>query len=219
MKKLLEGFKDAISWSDILRAKQDKNLIRLNEASLGRAYQHFLKGPKESFAIVTAWRVAESTDGLVPRVSRTNKSNMQDLANDIRDAKLGFFKMRGNWIECFATDEIGHPVSYKDCPDDKKKITSEPSYFVIGASKEQLTKWISDYDQDAGLYHGPDTSGHTILLYRNGQEEDLGPGFHPNKAAQGFSKIRGKTFVFEYIQQGESFVEALVFQKYSNYKL
>lgn len=221
MKKLIKEFKqrlNEITWLDILTAKKQKNLVKLNEASLGRAYQHFQNSNRTSFAIVTAWRASEMDTG-TPRTSDVNIQNMQLLSQDIQKEKLGFFKMRGNWVECFATDQKGDQVPYEDCPEDKKRVTSEPSYFVLGATKELLLSWLKKYNQNAGLYNGADVGNHTILLYNNGTEEDLGNGFHPNKAAQAFSKIRGKTFIFEYVQQGESFVEALMFQQYKDVKL
>ena len=157
----------------ILRAKA-QGLDALNEASLGRVYQHYLKSKKTSFGILTSWREKEEDPKNVE-----NKRNFKALRNDIRSAGLGFFRLLGHW------KQVG-----------QDEVTAEPSLFVPGISKQLITKLSRKYDQDAVVWSGPETGGNVILIARGGSEQSIGK-FHPGRIAQFYSSVRGGSFTFE----------------------
>jgi hypothetical protein len=78
---------EEITFQDILEARSDADL--LNEASLGRAYQHSVKGGHHSFGIVTGWKAGAS--------SKENKASMKSLKHDLRSAGHGYIRMKGHW--------------------------------------------------------------------------------------------------------------------------
>jgi hypothetical protein len=172
---------------DIIAAKEI-GIRALNEASLGRVYQHYLKSKdknKGGFAILTSWRVGNSP--------AQNKADLRALKGAIRAAGLGFSKMKGHWRE------KGQP-----------EATPEPSLFVSGISFKLAHKLGNKYDQDAVIYGGPETNDKVVLIHKSGSTQNIGK-FHPQKIAQAYSSIKGKTFIFEgfeYIAQ--SFMETLI---------
>jgi hypothetical protein len=139
---------------------------------------------------------------------------MDNLKNTIRSQDMGFFKLRGTWVECTDVDQNGNPVPYEKCPEDKLKQTSEPSYFVTGCKKKDILKWVKRFQQDAGLYCGPESNGHVIIIKNDGSEVDLGTNFHANKISQAFSNIKGRSFFFEDIHYPTSFMEGLCIREY-----
>jgi len=176
-----------IKFRDVLAVRG--NSQKLNEASLGRVYQHFVNSGKESFAIVTAWK-----DGADEKHPGTNKANMKKLGSFLRSERLGFFELKGHWR---AKQPDG---SYKD--------TFEPSLFVPGMSFKQATKIRDQYKQEAVIYAGPETDGEVALLLDSGGISKIGK-FHPMKIAQSYSEVKGKPFTFEGFELlPNSFVEA-----------
>lgn len=167
---------------EIIKAKE-LGFPTLNEASLGRVYQHVKEG--QSFAILTSWRQNLPT--------AENKTNFKSLQNSIRSAGLGFFKLLGHWKE-----------------EGQDEATAEPSLFVPGISKELAHKLGNKFDQDAVVYSGPETEGNISLIFKSGSLQKIGK-FSPSKVSQAYSSVKGKTFVFEgfeYIAQ--SYTETLI---------
>lgn len=167
---------------DVIEAKR-LGFPALNEASLGRVYQHIKSG--ESFAILTSWR-----QDLTPA---ENKANFKALQSALRGANLGFSKLLGHWKE-----------------EGQEEASAEPSLFVKGITKRLANKLGNRYNQDAILYAGPDTDGKVVLVFKNGSEITIGK-FHPGKIAQAYSSVRGKTFTFEGFEYpAQSHVEMLI---------
>jgi len=163
------------TYYDVLVAKTAEEV---NEASLGRAFQHFQRRGDKSFAIITAWR-----QGLT---SRENQSNMKKLEQDIRSLGLGFFKMRGVGQE---KDDDGNVVE-----------ASEPSLWVNGLNLKQAIRLARKYDQDFFIFAGPESDGQVVGYDNQGRKVDtIAPmgKFSPAKVSQFFSRIKGHPFVFE----------------------
>lgn len=78
-----------ITFQDILAAKADGDLERLNEASLGRAYQHVQKQGHDSFAILTAHRSDASP--------KQNRENMKALKGELKSLGHGHIRLQGHW--------------------------------------------------------------------------------------------------------------------------
>jgi hypothetical protein len=154
----------------------------LDEASLGRAYQHAISKGASSYGMVTAYRYVNSP--------KENDALNKQLEKDIRDLGLGFFKVEGHWRECQDPN-----IKYADCPSEKLVDSKEESLFVPGISKEQIDKLGKKYGQDGVIYGGKDTKGNALVLYRDGGVDNIGK-FHPDKVAQGFSKMKNNTFAF-----------------------
>lgn len=175
---------------------------QLDEASLVRLYQHTVD---RNIGIVTAFR------GRYPLPE--NRSRNAKLHADIRSAGFGFYKMQGHYIEGFGTD--------------KEKDVHEESFFVIGQKgndngklKGFLKKVGSKYNQDSILYKQYD-SKNAVLIGTQGRDEDGNsvdfPGmgnevsvgeFKPMKINQFYSKMRGRSFVFESYGEQMGWMEA-----------
>ena len=172
MKTFKENIEDQeLDWYDIINAKTRDEL---NEVSLGRVYQHVQKEKVESWAILTSYRDENKPS--------KNKSDFKRLQQQIRSADLGFFKLVGHGQE---EDEDGEVQSVK-----------EPSLFVPGIDYKFAVKLMKEYNQFAIVFSGPETGDKIVLLEQNGKQTDLGK-FKPQKIAQFYSKVKGKSFVFE----------------------
>ena len=192
-----------ITFADVLVARQHGR-DALNEASLGRVYQHYKKTKKTSFGIITSWRSLKS--------DAENMADFKKLQSEIRSAGLGFIKLKGYWREC-----LDKKVDYKNCPPEKLIDTVELSLFVPGLSKKKIFKLIRKYNQDSAVWAGPETDGEVVLIYDSGEIEKIGK-FHPNRIARAYSRLRGKPFSFEgfdYIAQswGEALIEKYYYDK------
>ena len=191
----LKNLADAINSGD---------LKKIHEASIKRLEKHIQQDASKSFAILTGFRGSNT--------KKQNLSNNKKLGLAIRSLRLGYFKLDGHWGEC--SDET---IEYNDCPEEKKSQVREPSYFVPNLSKDQAVKLAKKFQQDAIVYQGPETDNKIELISKSGATiEKLGK-FTPNKVAQAFSKIKGKSFVFEgleYIPSGV--LTNMAFSAYKN---
>ena len=161
-----------------------KGPYKLDEASLGRAYQHIIQKKVPSWGMMTAYRYINSP--------KENDQRNKELEKDLRSLGYGFFKVEGHWQECQDAN-----LNYVDCPKDKLQDSVEESLFVPGISKEHAEKLCKKYEQDAVIYGGKDTGGDAHLIFKNGGEENIGQ-FEPGKVAQAYSKLKGgKSFVFQ----------------------
>lgn len=120
-----------ILYKHILQARRT-SWADLTEKSLGRVYQHIQASGKKSYGVLTSWRADLD--------HATNKKNFDDLKKHLRSQGLGFMTLIGHYRE------TGQP-----------ETTPEPSLFVPGISKEQVTKLGDKYNQDSVLYSGPET--------------------------------------------------------------
>jgi hypothetical protein len=160
----------------------------LNEASLGRIYQHVVSNPKmKNWGVVTA-----SRGELTPA---ENKQRNKELEADLRKMGYGFVHVDGMWQECRKPD-----TEYKDCPDDMKVPTQEKSLFIPNISKEDVQSLGKKYQQDSVLFADEETKAKgeaTFIDSKSGEAFNIGK-FAPGKVAQGYSKMKGgKVFTFE----------------------
>ena len=160
----------------------------LNEASLGRIYQHVVSNPKlKNWGVVTA-----SRGELTPA---ENKQRNKELEADLRKLGYGFVHVDGMWQECRKPN-----TEYKDCPDDMKVPTEEKSLFVPNISKEHIQSLGKKYQQDSVLFADEATKANgeaTFIDSKSGEAFNIGK-FAPGKIAQGYSKMKGgKVFTFE----------------------
>lgn len=160
----------------------------LDEASIGRIYQHVVSQPKiKNWGVVTASR-GELT-------SAENKQRNKQLEADLRKLGYGFIHVDGMWQECRKPD-----TEYKDCPDDMKVPTEEKSLFIPNISKEHIQALGKKYQQDSVLFADEATKAKgeaTFIDSKSGEAFNIGK-FAPGKIAQGYSKMKGgKVFTFE----------------------
>ncbi len=160
----------------------------LNEASLGRIYQHVVSNPKmKNWGVVTA-----SRGELTPA---ENKQRNKELENDLRKLGYGLVHVDGMWQECRQPN-----TEYKDCPEDMKVPTEEKSLFVPNISQEHIQALGKKYQQDSVLFADEATKAKgeaTFIDSKSGEAFNIGK-FAPGKIAQGYSKMKGgKVFTFE----------------------
>ena len=160
----------------------------INEASLGRIYQHVVSNPKmKNWGVVTA-----SRGELTPA---ENKQRNKELETDLRKLGYGFVHVDGMWQECRKPD-----TEYKDCPDDMKVPTEEKSLFIPNISQEHIQALGKKYQQDSVLFADEKTKANgeaTFIDSKSGEAFNIGK-FAPGKVAQGYSKMKGgKVFTFE----------------------
>ena len=191
-----------ITLEDIAIAIKGGNKVEINEASLGRVYQHITRDASKSFAILTAFRGGNS--------KQQNLQRNKKLQSDVRSLGLGFFKVKGYWVECQDPD-----LEYAQCPDDMKIPVVEESLFVPNISREQAVKLGKKYEQDAVIYSGEETDNNVELVSKTGTSIMMLGKFSPSKIAQAYTRIKGSSFTFEgfeYRPTGQ--MESLVFQNF-----
>ena len=160
----------------------------INEASLGRIYQHVVSNPKmKNWGVVTA-----SRGELTPA---ENKQRNKELEADLRKMGYGFVHVDGMWQECRKPD-----TEYKDCPEDMKVPTEEKSLFIPNISQQHIQALGKKYQQDSVLFADEKTKEKgeaTFIDSKSGEAFNIGK-FAPGKVAQGYSKMKGgKVFTFE----------------------
>jgi len=178
---------------DIVKAIKDGDKSKISEASLGRVYQHMTKQGSESFAIITAFRGGYT--------NKQNLSRNKQLESSVRSLGLGFFKQKGYWNECEDPS-----IEYKDCPADKIKPVIELSLFIPNIKFKDAVKLGKKFDQDAIVYQGPDTDDKVELISKSGGSIMKLGKFAPNKVSQAYSKVKGRSYVFEgfeYVPSGQ----------------
>ncbi len=196
----LDESADEITFQAIVEAKLLGCLESLNEASLGRVYQHVQRQGEKSWAIITSWRAG------LPK--QENIARMAKLKASVRALGLGFFSLKGHWRECQDSD-----VPYEKCPEDALIDSVEPSLWVNGITKDQAEKLMRVYEQDAIVFAGPETGGKVTLLFRRGTPVNLGK-FHPNAIAQAYSQVKGRPFRFEGFEYpAQSWAEKMMEQR------
>jgi hypothetical protein len=164
----------------------------LDEASMGRIYQHIVSNPKtNSWAVITASRGENSP--------AENAKRNKDLENDLRKMGLGFVHADGMWREC-----KNQSIEYKDCPEELKVPSEEKVLFIPNIPKDKAVELGKKYQQDSVLYADEETKAKgeaTFIDSKSGEEFNIGK-FTPGKVAQGYTKMKGDK-VFTFLQPGE----------------
>lgn len=190
---------------DIMTLEELANIIKtgdrakISEASLNRVYQHVKGTASDSFAIITAFRGGFS--------KKENLDRNKKLESDIRSLGLGFFKVKGYWVEC--QDDS---VEYTNCPPDMLESVVEISFFVPNITKKDGIRLAKKYNQDAIVFEDRASDDGVVLLSKSGKTILKLGKFSPNKIKQAYTKLRGRTFTFEgfqYMPTGQ--LESLLF--------
>jgi hypothetical protein len=176
--------KEVNTLEQLAEAIQTGDKSKINEASLNRVYQHAMGDGATSFAILTAYRYQNP--------KQINISLNKKLEGDVRSLGLGFFKMKGYWLECQDPD-----IEYDKCPEDMLIPSIEISLFIPNISKKDALRLGKTYKQDGFVYQGEDTDNKTVVLAKNGTVIRKFDKFSPNKIAQGYSQVKGRNFTFE----------------------
>jgi hypothetical protein len=160
----------------------------LDEASLGRIYQHVVSNPKmKSWAVITASRNGKT--------SAENKLANKELEADLRKLGLGFAHADGMWREC-----KDGTLEYKDCPEEMRIPSPEKVMFIPNISKEDAKALGKKYNQDSVLFADGEARKNGEATYidsKSGEEFNIGK-FTAGKIAQGYTKLKGgKVFTFE----------------------
>lgn len=174
---------------DILKAKAAGDWEAVNEASLGRVWQHVQQAGEKAFTILTSWRAGFS--------KAKNLALFKQLEGEVRGLGLGYFKLLGHWRECQDSS-----IPYDKCPKEQLVDSDEPALFVPGLKLKDAQRLRAKYEQDAVVYAGPETEGEVVLL-KSGSTQKIG-AFSPNKISQAYSRLRGRSFTFEYLAQSWS---------------
>ena len=205
----------------------------LLEASLGRFYQHFAgtletggnEKPK-AIGIITASRASNSV--------AQNKQANTELRRLIKmstyaqakegEQKIGFIKVIGTYAETQ--------------PDGTTKRVKEESTVIIAPDsqaqklKKLLMKLGERFGQDSVFFA---QNGQASLIYtrdivdengdivnKKGQITPLG-AFHPQQMGMAFTKIKGKTFAFDWVGESvdygnpSNYNEATLFESFTKY--
>lgn len=173
----------------------------VNEASLGRIYQH-IKDDKP-FAAMTAFRKSSS--------KKENLQNNKVLKSLVKSADFGFVEVVGSYPE---PQDDGEVV-----------VVKENSIFIFGKrsdDEEVLKKLVKQlgkkYEQDSVLFKY--SSGKIVLLYMDGRSDAVLDGvFHPNKIGDYMSRMKnGKTFTIESMKEelesNAFYMERMIRQKF-----
>ena len=183
-------------------------IYELDEASMGRIYQHVVASPKtKSWAVITASR-GENTPA---ENARKNK----ELENDLRKMGLGFVHADGMWREC-----KNRSIEYKDCPEELRVPSPEKVLFIPNIPKDKAVALGKKYEQDSVLFADEETKAKgeaNFIDSKSGEEFNLGK-FTPGKIAQGYTKMKGGK-VFTFLQPGEKGITPKEEPKKSDMKL
>jgi len=163
-----------------------KEEVLLYEKSMKRALNHISKESGiKSWGMITAFR-DEFT-------KKENLARNKKLASDIRGLGYGFFRLDGLWQEC-----QDNTVVYKDCPKSELVAVNEITFFIPKIKKNELAKLTAKYDQDASIYSGKEVDDKIAFITRSGKANPFATKATPGVISQAYSKLKGKTFVFEY---------------------
>lgn len=167
----------------------------LNEASIGRLKQHIDKG--DVFVAVSAFRGNYTRSENLKRQARLRSLVDSHTLTQSNEKKIGHFDVIGGYEE-------------EDEKTGKKRKVEEIATFIVGSKEQEKTiknlglALGKEFDQDSILFchdgkvyevFTRKTSEHNV-----GDENYLGT-YHYNTVSKYYSKIRGKTFVAESVQE------------------
>jgi hypothetical protein len=172
--------------------------------SLSRIHQH-VQG--RNVGMITANR-GENTE-------QENKQRNKELEHHIRKAGYGFVKVKGRYIENHGTEHA--------------RAVDEHSYLVIGKKgndnghlKGFLKKHGEKYGQDSVLHKAHDEEHANLHGTREGgfpgkgKTHNMGT-FHPNKAGEYHTKMKGKrSFTFEEVESVQFVTTPTFFSREEN---
>ena len=157
----------------------------INEASLGRFWQHYTKG--EPIAIVSAERQDKNV------TKEENKDNTDLLRKFVFDAKFGYVKCKGGYTETRADGSEEHVDNENStiiyCTKEREKELFKFAFYLGERFKQDSILFI-DSDGNAAWHYTQHSTKHP-----KGSVERLGE-FHPVQIGKYYSKIGKKHFTF-----------------------
>lgn len=204
----------------------------LHEASLSRFYQHFAgtlemggnEAPK-AIAILTASRASLSKAENNKRNAELRKLIKMATYN-VKDGeeRIGFFKVIGTYAET-QTDGTSKRVKEDStvvvAPANQAQKLKKMA-MVLGAKFDQDSIFFAENGQAMLIYTRDVTDESGNVEFKKGHITRLG-AFHPQQLGMAFTKIKGKTFAFEWI--GEQleygnptcYNEAMMFESFAKH--
>lgn len=194
-----------------------KKLITfINEASLGRVHQH-TQG--RSLGMISASRGIdkEASEHEKNLQRKVDNENHDKLKSDLKNSGFGFIHVKGRYVENYGTPQ--------------SKNVDEHSFIVVGKKgndKDKLLQFLKQhgekYGQDSILHKRHDEEDAklhgTSDTFKDFNGEPLGKGgttsvgkWHPDRAGEFHSAMKGKTFNFESVNYDETVLEKLEFLK------
>lgn len=207
-------------------------LTLLHEASLSRFYQHFAgtlemggnEAPK-AIAILTASRASLSKAENNKRNAELRKLIKMATYNvNEGEERIGFFKVIGTYAETQADGTT-------------KRVKEDSTVVVAPANQAQKLKKMAmvlgaKFDQDSIFFA---ENGQAMLIYTRDVMDEAGNvefkkghitrlgAFHPQQLGMAFTKIKGKTFAFEWIGEQleygnpSCYNEAMMFESFAKH--
>ena len=166
----------------------------INESSLSRVWQ---QTQEHDSGTITAYRSARDCGEGKPYTKQENKKRNEILRSKLLNLGYGITKIKGTYIENYGSDNEIH--------------VKEESYLVIDIKnskklKRDLMRLGEEFEQDSITYSKP--SGEYYLIGTNKcpngypgyhREEKLGKSMF-GKSGEFYSRVNGRPFVFESIQ-------------------
>ena len=180
----------------------------LTEASLGRFYQQLVgdeNNESKAIAILTASRAANSSAVNNARNADLRRVLRQFIAPTLKtEHKVGFYKVVGTYAE---TQDDGTSKRVKE---DSTVVVIPPIptlverfkhiCMVLGAKFEQDSIFFAEKGQAKLIYTRDITDENGAVVQKKGSVTPLG-AFHPQALGLAFTKIKGKSFAFDWIQE------------------
>lgn len=178
----------------------------LVESSLGRFYQHF-SGYKDNtpraIGIVTASRKNLSVAENKRRNAELRRLIKQYTYEQTENQeKIGFVKVIGTYAE---TQENGQAVRVKEestvliAPPELSKKLRKLLVF-LGQKYDQDSVFFAENGQGQLIFTRTVKGENGETIYEKGHVTPLG-AFHPQQLGMAFTKIKGKTFAFDWIAE------------------
>ena len=204
----------------------------LHEASLSRFYQHFAgtlemggnEAPK-AIAILTASRASLSKAENNKRNAELRKLIKMATYN-VKDGeeRIGFFKVIGTYAETQAdgtSKRVKEDSTVVVAPANQAQKLKKMA-MVLGAKFDQDSIFFAENGQAMLIYTRDVTDESGNVEFKKGHITRLG-AFHPQQLGMAFTKIKGKTFAFEWI--GEQleygnptcYTEAMMFESFAKH--
>lgn len=171
---------------EIAEARRDGDLARLNETSLGRAYQHLLRSSAERWGLVGAG-LGRSRYAAVSGVEATEER--------VRD----YNRRAGRRLRAFleATCRYGFTPLYANWKEPDGSLGRDSAFFVPRCDLALTRRLVRVFLQDVAVYAGPETSGDVVAVRADGSTDRLGT-FDPGRIARAFAAGKGEPFAFEW---------------------
>lgn len=174
--------RSTINLIEVIEAIRDGHSQLINELSLGYVFQRLISDKIWNWAILSASRN--------PLSSLENHVLTERLEHDIRSINRGFWRF---WLRGL---EGSRDVKIGECPIDRMKLISETALLVTDISIRQALRFGDKYGQPKVICSFPGSVDRVLLLSSESRPIDAGL-FDPDRLAEFYTNVRGRSFVFE----------------------